>query len=66
MFSGGTGIYPFADIIDLAFKELLIQKELLDEKENKFVSRILKGDPILETKPFQDFEFILYISVPSL
>lgn len=26
MFSGGTGIYPFADIIDLAFKELLIQK----------------------------------------
>lgn len=24
MFSGGTGIYPFADIIDLAFKELLM------------------------------------------
>jgi hypothetical protein len=26
MFSGGTGLYPFADIIDIAFKELLIEK----------------------------------------
>lgn len=26
LFSGGTGIYPFADLIDLLFKDLLLEK----------------------------------------
>lgn len=60
IFTGGTGIYPFADTIDLLFKELLI------EKKNIFSDAIIKSDPILQHKPFEDFQFKIYISVITI
>jgi hypothetical protein len=41
MFSGGTGIYPYADTIDLLFKELVM------ETEKSLASTIIANDPIL-------------------
>ena len=49
--TGGTGLYPFCDLIDLLFKHLLILnfpncKDTLFDK-----------DPILKSNPFQNFTF---------
>jgi len=44
--AGGTGLYPFSDLIDLLFKTYL----LLNRNELK--QFILAADPILATNPF--------------
>lgn len=43
-----------------------MEKELLGEEMEKLRNAILHRDPILEKKPFKDFTFTLYISVPFL
>jgi len=58
--AGGTGIYPFSDLIDLLYKSCLLSTH------NKLRKAILSGDPILATKPFADFSFTFYLSLNYL
>ena len=58
--AGGTGLYPFGDIIDLLFKNLLMSTK------PDLKSMILENDPILKTNPFENFSFSLYLAVGSL
>ena len=51
MVAGGTGIYPFSDIIDLLYKEQLMKSKPETKDE------ILELSPILKTDPFKDFTF---------
>ena len=51
--AGGTGIYPFCDLIDLLFKQALIQNQPHLEAE------VLTLSPILKNKPFEGFTFHL-------
>lgn len=49
--AGGTGLFPFSDLIDLLYKEQLINyKPQLKEE-------ILHLSPILANNPFQFFAF---------
>ena len=51
--AGGTGIYPFCDLLDLLYKEQLMKEkpQLRDE--------ILELSPVLKDDPFKDFTFEL-------
>lgn len=56
--AGGTGIYPFSDLIDLLYKNK-------KAKENSpFREEILKNNPILYNKPFERFTFRFLLSFP--
>ena len=49
--AGGTGIYPFIDLIDLLFKSMLVKKnESLKQKILQFTPAA--ADPILDTFKF--------------
>ena len=58
--AGGTGLYPFGDLIDLLFKSMLLstRPELRDI--------LLQNDPILQINPFSNFIFSFYIAVGNL
>ena len=58
--AGGTGLYPFGDLIDLLFKNHLLQTR------PDLKSILLEKDPILKTNPFDKFTFELYLAVGSL
>ena len=49
--AGGTGIYPFSDIIDLLYKEGLMLEQ------PKLRGEIVALSPILESDPFKNFTF---------
>jgi hypothetical protein len=51
--TGGTGLYPFSDFIDLLYKEQLMK----DRPELSY--DILKVSPILKDHPFKNFTFEL-------
>lgn len=52
--AGGTGYYPFMDIVDLLFK----QQVLKQNKENKEIrDRILRLNPVLKQEIFKDYTF---------
>ena len=55
--AGGTGIYPFCDLIDLLFKNYLLHTY------PHLIKQILTADPILVSNPFNSFRFTLYLSV---
>lgn len=58
--AGGTGLFPFSDLIDLLYKEQLINyKPQLKEE-------ILHLSPILANNPFQSFTFELLAAFNSL
>lgn len=54
---GGTGLFPFSDLIDLLFKAQLISQN--HEKSNVFV----QNDPILRKKPFNKYFFVFLIAL---
>ena len=55
--AGGTGLFPFSDIIDLLFKAQVIQEK------HKLSQELIKADPILKKKPFEKFEFVFLIAI---
>ena len=58
---GGTGIYPFSDLIDLLFKEYLVKTN------HFFKDQILAKDPIVsKLSLFSNYCFKIYLAVDSL
>lgn len=57
IFAGGTGLYPFSDLIDLLFKAKLI------EENHELSNVILETDSVLKTKPFKNLKFHIHIAV---
>lgn len=55
--AGGTGIFPFSDLIDLLFKAQVIAGG------HPLSSELLARDPLLSRKPFQKFSFVFLIAV---
>ena len=58
--AGGTGLYPFSDLIDLLFKTILLKTR--PELKKSFI----ENDPVLESNPFDNFTFSLYLAVGNL
>lgn len=46
IFAGGTGLYPYSDLIDLLFKAKLVREG------HQLSGMILESDPLLKKKPF--------------
>jgi len=60
MFAAGTGLHPYCDLIDLLFKEMIV--ELKDVHSDE----IVKKNPIVKKKELtKKFNYCLYLSVPS-
>lgn len=55
--AGGTGLYPFSDLLDLLYKEDLTERNVA------FKTMIFKHSPILEGRPFEHFKFHLMLAV---
>ena len=55
--AGGTGLYPFCDIIDLLYKDYMIKKK------HKMSNQLLTADPLLKTNPFDRFTFVFLIAL---
>lgn len=51
--AGGTGLYPFSDLIDLLFKDKLAKSN------PQIAQEILQTSPILRGRPFENFSFLL-------
>jgi len=47
--AGGTGLFPFSDLIDLLFKDQAVKEG------NKLSQELLIADPVLKQKPFEKF-----------
>lgn len=60
LFAGGTGLYPFSDLIDLLYKSMIV------EKGSSEMNVFLKNDPVLNEKPFKSFNFTLYLAVNTI
>lgn len=60
VFAGGTGINLFCDLIDLLFKDMLIYSN------HQLSSTIKAYDPILNTHPFEHFEFTFYWAIDKI
>lgn len=58
--AGGTGLFPFCDLIDLLFKNLLVQKL------PKLKRAVFENDPVLRMNPFDNFTFELFLSVNNI
>jgi hypothetical protein len=58
--AGGTGLYPFSDLIDLLFKDSLIAKN------HPMKNAILQKNPILAKYPFAPFKFKLFLACQFL
>lgn len=52
MVVGGTGLFPFCDLIDLLFKDALLLRV-----EPHEAAALLREDPILNLKPFEKLSF---------
>jgi hypothetical protein len=55
--AGGTGLFPFCDIIDLLYKSLYL------EETNKHKTEILEANPILKSDPFKKYSFVLLAAI---
>jgi NAD(P)H-flavin reductase len=58
--AGGTGLYPFSDLIDLLCKELLVRM-----KPNT-IDTIYRLSPVLKTRSFDQFFFELILSFHNI
>jgi NAD(P)H-flavin reductase len=58
--AGGTGLYPFSDLIDLLFKDYIADSD--------YTKRLLiyQQNPLLESKPFTHFTFHLLLAVQQI
>ena len=57
MFAGGTGLYPFSDLIDLLYKQNLVNSGHAES------GNIKAHDPLLGDKLLDQFQYTLYIAV---
>lgn len=55
--AGGTGLFPFSDLIDLLYKSQLIAEGHPRSKE------LIRHDPVLELQPFARFFFVFLIAI---
>ncbi len=55
--AGGTGLFPFCDIIDLLFKSLFMQQT------NDHKTEILQANPLLKSDPFSKYCFVLLLAI---
>lgn len=55
--AGGTGLYPFSDLIDLLFKAQIARTD----KSKQLL--IFQQNPLLEAAPFEHFSFHLLLAV---
>ena len=60
MVVGGTGLFPFSDLIDLLYKKELINHNSQLKRE------VLKLSPVLANKPFDQFTFEMLAAFNSI
>jgi NAD(P)H-flavin reductase len=60
LFAGGTGLYPFSDLIDLLFKAKLVREN------HQMRDELLQRDPVLKSRPFERWNFQVYLAVNDL
>lgn len=60
LIAGGTGIFPFCDLIDLLFKEVA------QEKHSSLHNEVMTLSPILGSKPFNRLTFHLMAAFSTL
>jgi hypothetical protein len=58
--AGGTGLYPFSDLIDLLFKDALVKKN------HPMKAAIMRQNPILADNPFSAHKFKLLFACQSI
>jgi hypothetical protein len=58
--AGGTGLFPFSDLIDLLFKDAFIKN---NSTNNRVADSIYSISAILKRKPFDGFSFTFLIAV---
>ena len=58
--AGGTGLFPFSDLIDLLFKDAFIKN---NSTNNRVADSIYSISAILKRKPFEGFSFTFLIAV---
>ena len=59
IFAGGTGIYPFIDIIDVLFKKMLC------DQNHSLKAKILEMDPAVADPCLNSFSFVIMASFNS-
>lgn len=55
--AGGTGLFPFCDIIDLLYKSICL------EENNSHKTEILEINPIIKSDPFKKYTFVLLAAI---
>lgn len=58
--AGGTGLFPFSDLIDLLFKDAFIKN---NSTNNRIADSIYNNSAILKRNPFDGFSFTFLIAV---
>lgn len=58
--AGGTGLFPFSDLIDLLFKDAFIKN---NSSNNRIADNIYSNSSVLKQKPFDGFSFTFLIAV---
>ena len=60
LIAGGTGLNPYCDLIDLLYKQMIIDQKLQGWQI------LLANNPILECGIAKNYKIILYIAIDSL
>lgn len=60
MIAGGTGFYPYMDLVDLLYKRKVLREERVSATE---AAKIKKLNPILQGEFLEDFTFLLYLAL---
>jgi hypothetical protein len=60
IFAGGTGLFTFSDLIDLLYKEQLM------EHRPECKKAVLNLSPLLKDKPFERFTFELFLALSHI
>ena len=55
--AGGTGLFPFSDLIDLLYKAHVI------EESHPMASELIHKDPLLKKRPFSKYFFVFLIAI---
>lgn len=58
--AGGTGIYPFIDVIDLLFKRMLV------DSNHNLSQKIIEGTPAVKDSTLKTFKFTFIAAFKSM